>query len=50
MSNFMQHYNFTKNKNNNKKVKKIEEIRVRCQIFHSYFHHMRFTNNFYYFD
>ena len=46
----MQSYNFTKNKHSNKKVKKIEESRVRCQHFHLYFHLMIFTNNFYYFD
>ena len=46
----MQSYNFTKNKHSNKKVKKIEEIRVICQHLHSYFHHMLFTNNCYYFD
>ena len=33
-----------------KKVETILENRVRCQRFHSYFHHMIFTINFYYFD
>ena len=46
----MQRYNITKNKHSNKKVKKIEESRVRCQRFHSYFHHMLFTKKMYYFD
>ena len=37
------------NKHNNKKVNKIEESRIRYQRFHSYFHHMLCTNNFYLF-
>ena len=36
----MQCYNLTKNKHSNKKVKKLGESIVRCQRFHSYFHHM----------
>ena len=32
------------------KLEKIEEIRVRCQCFHSYFHHIICTHNCYYFD
>ena len=47
---FMQHYNFTKKKISNKKVKKLEESRVRYQHFHSYFHHIIFNNNFHHFD
>ena len=48
MSKFMQHHNFTNNKHSNKKVKKIEESRIIFQSFHSYFHHVLFTNNCYY--
>ena len=33
-----------------KNVNKLEESRVRCQRFHSYFPHMLFTKKCYYFD
>ena len=49
MSNFMQRYNFAKKKCSNKKSNTLEESRLRCQRFHSYFNHMLCTNNFYHF-
>ena len=49
LSNFMQRFNFTKNKHGKKKVKRLGESIVIYQNLYSYVHHMLFTNNFYYF-
>ena len=40
---FMQSYNFIKKKHRNEKDKEPEKIRVICQGFQSYFHHIIFT-------
>ena len=50
LSKIIQRYNFTNHRHRNKKVNEFEEIRLRCQRFHSYFHHIICTNHFYSFD
>ena len=47
---FMQRYNFTKNKDINKKLKELEEIRLIYQLSHSYFCHTLLTHYWYLFD
>ena len=47
LSKFMKRHKFTKKKRNNKRTKTIDEVRTRCQRFHSSFRHMLRTHGGY---